>query len=172
MRKKCVAVFSVVTALCCLLFGCSVPSVEKYKGEEFNEICVFDSYGLFRSPETVMEGLKEFHSLTGIQPYVLISGFMPSIQSDDDALVFAKDWVSNNVDDPYAVTFVYIADISEKNIGRMCLVYSPEVRKTMYDNFEDKFWWEFERGIHNEDLSYDDVILNSFNKTAKKVFKS
>lgn len=134
----------------------------------FNEDCVMDETGWFENPTKLGKDLEFFYNKYGIQPYVVFKTYDSSVTTDTQRQSYCKEWYSKNIKDSDTFLVMYFSEKSDDEVGYFAYWGGSNVDKSA--NILEKF---FEEGINkywfNENLSLDDVMLNSFKYAANKV---
>lgn len=133
----------------------------------FNADCVVDETGWFDNPTKLGKDLEFFYNKYGIQPYVVFKTFDSSVTTNTQRQSYCKEWYFKNIKDNDTFLVMYFSEKSD-DVGYFTYWGGSNVDKsvnTLEKSFEEginKYWF-------NENLSLDDVMLNSFKYAASKV---
>ena len=122
------------------------------------------------------DGLKYFYSRTGIQPYVMLLEYDPSVwingEWNENA---AEEYLAQVYNDTFSdnghMIFAYIAceNDSEDMDGTFYLYYGSAAYSIMDHEAETIFWSYFDMNYNNLDLSIAEFIGQTFRETADNI---
>ena len=136
--------------------------------------CVVDECGELSSERTVENSLQNFYNKTGVQPFVYLKAFDPDF---DPAMVTQdqrEEWAQQLFDDRnlHEGTFLLVMfensrdevylDYTVYIVGQQCEVVMDAEACEILEHYFQNNWY-------NDSLSTDEVIVNSFNKTASRI---
>ena len=122
------------------------------------------------------DGLKYFYSQTGIQPYVMLLEYDPSVwingEWNENA---AEEYLAQVYNDTFSdnghMIFAYFAceNDSEDMDGTFYLYYGSAAYSIMDHEAETIFWSYFDMNYNNLDLSIAEFIEQTFRETADNI---
>lgn len=122
------------------------------------------------------DGLKYFYSQTGIQPYVMLLEYDPSVwingEWNENA---AEEYLAQVYNDTFSdnghMIFAYFAceNDSEDMDGTFYLYYGSAAYSIMDHEAETIFWSYFDMNYNNLDLSIAEFIGQTFRETADNI---
>lgn len=122
------------------------------------------------------DGLKYFYSHTGIQPYVMLLDYDPSVWTDGNwNETAAEEYLAQVYDDTFSdnghMIFAYFAceNDSEDMNGEFYIYYGSAAYSVMDKEAETIFWSYFDRNYNNLDLSIAEFIGQTFLETADNI---
>lgn len=146
--------------------GSQTTVVKNTPANPFNADCVIDETGWFENPTKLGKDLEFFYNKYGIQPYVIFKTYDSSVTTNTQRQSYCKEWYSKNIKDDDTFLVMYFSEKSNEEVGYFA--YWGGVGESV-----QAFEKPFEEGINNywfnENLSLDDVMLNSFKYVASKV---
>lgn len=135
-----------------------------------------DELGFIDHDTNLTDGLKYFYSQTGIQPYVMLMEYDPSIwingEWNEDA---AEEYLAQVYDETFSdnghMIFAYFAceNDSEDMDGIFYLYYGSAAYSIMDSEAETIFWSYFDMNYNNLDLSIAEFIGQTFRQTADNI---
>ena len=138
-------------------------------GVAFNNNCVVDEIGWIDNISKTKKRLQNFYNKTGIQPYIVLHAYDPSLNSDSAKEAYANDYYENNIDNEGTFLFMYFAEQDTDNdIGYMCYVNGKQITTVMDSEAIDIFWSYMDSNWVS-DKTTDDVIVDTFDSTAKRI---
>lgn len=167
MRKLiCVVGIMVVILTACV----GRHKVEKYSGTEYYDNCVFDNAAQVPDMAGLKHSLKEFYETTGIQPYVLLPGYMKTINSQEEADEYSENFFKESITEQCSILFVYYPNYEKSEMGYYSLVIGNSVDEELQDDFKEVFLEEAEKCILNYNYSMGDAVSEMFLNTAEELF--
>lgn len=139
--------------------------------------CIVDELGYFENTGQAARGLKDFYDQTGVQPYIYIKDYDPSLTTDEQKEAYAKEYFDENIDQANGFLFVYFANEDEhddsipsydKSIGYMCYAVGTSAKAVMDDEAVNIFWGYIDK-YWTSDLSMEDMITTVFSDTANAI---
>ncbi len=122
------------------------------------------------------DGLKYFYSHTGIQPYVMLLDYDPSVWvngkwSENAAEKYLARVYKETFSDNGHMIFAYFAceNDSEDMDGEFYIYYGSAAYSVMDKEAETIFWSYFDRNYNNLDLSIAEFIGQTFRETADNI---
>lgn len=135
-----------------------------------------DDLGFIDHDSDLTDGLKYFYSQTGIQPYVMLLEYDPSIWSDGKwseaaAEEYLAQVYSRTFSDNGHMIFAYFAceNDSEDMDGTFYIYYGSAAYSIMDDEAETIFWSYFDMNYNNLDLNIAEFIGRTFRQTADNI---
>ncbi len=138
-------------------------------GMAFQTDCVLDELGWFNSTSSTGRQLRDFYEETGVQPYIYLRSYDPSLTTDSEKLEFAHQWYEDNIDNEGTFLYVYFAEADQDgDVGYMCYVAGYQVTTVMDAEAVDIFWAYLDNGWYS-DKSTDALFVDAFNNTADQI---
>lgn len=135
-----------------------------------------DEPGFIDHDTDLTDGLKYFYSRTGIQPYVVLLDYDPSIWpngewSEDAAEQYLAQVYKNTFSDNGHLIFAYFSceNDSESMDGTFYFYYGSAAYSIMDDEAETIFWSYFDMNYNNLDLSISEFLGQTFRETADNI---
>lgn len=138
-------------------------------GVAYKNDCIIDELGWIDNKSRTSKELQNFYNETGIQPYVVLLDYDKELLTDDDKIDYAENWYEENIDNEGTFLYMYFAEEDTDNdLGYMCYVNGKQITSVM-DSEAIKIFWNYLDNNWFKDISMDDVIVNTFNSTAKTI---
>lgn len=138
-------------------------------GVAFNNNCIVDEIGWIDNLSKTEKRLQNFYNKTGIQPYVVFHKYDESLKTESDKEVYANKYYEENIDNEGTFLFMYFAEqATDDDVGYMCYVNGKQVTSVMDSEAVDIFWAYIDE-YWATDMSTDDVIVKTFDSTAKRI---
>lgn len=135
-----------------------------------------DQLNFINHDTDLTDGLKYFYSHTGIQPYVMLLDYDPSVWTDGNwNETAAEEYLAQVYDDTFSdnghMIFAYFAceNDSEDMNGEFYIYYGSAAYSVMDKEAETIFWSYFDRNYNNLDLSIAEFIGQTFRETADNI---
>ncbi len=135
-----------------------------------------DELGFIDHDTDLTDGLKYFYSQTGIQPYVVLLEYTPSIWingkwNETAAEEYLAQMYNETFSDNGHLIFAYFAceNDSEDMDGTFYLYYGSAAYSIMDSEAETIFWSYFDMNYNNLDLSIAEFIGQTFRQTADNI---
>lgn len=135
-----------------------------------------DELGFIDHDTDLTDGLKYFYSQTGIQPYVVLLQYDPSVWTDGKwneaaAEEYLAQMYHETFSDNGHLILAYFAceNDSEDMDGTFYLYYGSAAYSIMDDEAETIFWSYFDRNYNNLDLSIAEFMGQTFRQTADNI---
>lgn len=172
-----------IVLMCIFLFSCmgcssngssaSVPASshnrEKIQAQEpFDANCIVDEEGFFENPSKTASQLKTFYDKTGIQPYIVIRSYDPSLKTDAQKAEFAEEYYNRNIDNEDTFLYMYFADADPNSVGYMQTVNGKRV-DTVMDPQAVEIFWNYMDNEWSSGKSTDAMFVDVFNQTANRI---
>lgn len=172
-----------IVLICVFMFSCMGCSSSKdnsaipasgYNREKiqsdvaFNSNCIVDEEGFFDNPSKTGSQLKSFYDKTGVQPYIVIESYDPSLKTDAQKAAYAKEYYDRNIKNEDTFLYMYFADADPNAVGYMQTVNGKKVDTVMDSQAVDIFW----NYLDNEwtsGKSTDQMFVDVFNQTANRI---
>lgn len=149
-------------------------TIERHKLETNNgymNSCIEDEIGWFDSVSRTETRLKDFWEETGVQPYIILKDYDPSLISDADKDRWCEEFYDTYFDREDIFLYVYFAEEDVDNeVGYMAYINGKQVGSVMdseaveiFFNYIDKYWFT--------NMSTDDLFVKTFNDTAKTIMR-
>ncbi len=130
---------------------------------------VTDDLGWLSSKTKTEKGLKSFYEETGVQPYVYFKAYDSTLTTDSEKEAWAKTYFDTELDDSDGFLFVYFAEADTDNdVGYMSYVAGSRAQSVLDSEAIEIFWGYIDR-YWTTNMSTDDVIIQSFDKTANAI---
>ena len=135
-----------------------------------------DELGFIDHDTDLTDGLKYFYSQTGIQPYVVLLQYDPSVWTDgkwNEAA--AEEYLAQIYNETFSdnghLIFAYFAceNDSEDMDGTFYLYYGSAAYSIMDNEAETIFWSYFDMNYNNLDLSIAEFMGQTFRQTADNI---
>ena len=135
-----------------------------------------DELGFIDHDTDLTDGLKYFYSQTGIQPYVVLLQYEPSVWTDgkwNEAA--AEEYLAQIYNETFSdnghLIFAYFAceNDSEDMDGTFYLYYGSAAYSIMDAEAETIFWSYFDMNYNNLDLSIAEFMGQTFRQTADNI---
>ena len=134
--------------------------------------CIVDELGWFDNESRAESRLRDFYDETGVQPYVVLKDYDPSLTSDEQKEAWAQDYYEANIDNENTLLYVYFAEeYTDDEVGYAAYVLGRQATSVMDSEAMDVFWGQLDRYWYS-DLSTDDVFVSAFNETASIIMKT
>lgn len=138
-------------------------------GVAFNNNCIVDEIGWIDNLSKTEKRLQNFYNKTGIQPYVVFHKYDDSLKTESDKEAYANKYYEENIDNEGTFLFMYFAEqATDDDVGYMCYVNGKQVTSVMDSEAVDIFWAYIDE-YWATDMSTDDVIVKTFDSTAKRI---
>ena len=138
-------------------------------GVAFNNNCVVDELGWVDNVSSTEKKLQNFYNKTGIQPYVVFHKYDASLATESEKEAYANKYYEDNIDNEGTFLFMYFAEQDTDNdVGYMCYVNGKQITSVMDSEAVDIFWAYIDE-YWASDMSTDDVIVKTFESTAKRI---
>lgn len=134
----------------------------------FNADCIVDEEGFFEEPSRTAQRLKTFYDKTGIQPYVVIQSYDPSLKTDAQKEQYAIDYYDKYIPDENTLLYMYFADADPSSVGYMQTVNGKNIESVM-DSQARQIFWDYMDSEWTSDQSTDDLFVNVFDSTADRI---
>lgn len=136
----------------------------------FDSLCIKDSDSnpWFKDTSETSKILKLFFDKTGIQPYIVINEYNPSLKSDEDMDLYAEGYYISNIGASNGIMFMYFPESSDSNEGYTYLFVSDGAEEVMDKDAQSTFWGYY-KSFSDSGMSSGDVIVNSLNSTADSI---
>lgn len=135
-----------------------------------------DELGFIDHDTDLTDGLKYFYSQTGIQPYVVLLQYDPSVWTDGKwneaaAEEYLAQMYHETFSDNGHLIFAYFAceNDSEDMDGTFYLYYGSAAYSIMDDEAETIFWSYFDMNYNNLELSIAEFMGQTFRQTADNI---
>lgn len=140
-------------------------------GNAYMNDCIEDELGWFDNVSKTETRLKEFWEETGVQPYIILKDYDPSLTSDKAKEEWAIDYYDANFEAENIFLYVYFAEEDVDNdVGHMAYANGMQTSSVMDSEAIDIFWGNIDRYWYT-DLSTDDLFVRAFNDTADTIMR-
>lgn len=130
---------------------------------------IVDEIGWFDNISSTERKMKTFYDNTGVQPYVVLHAYDPTLTSDYDKEQWANDYYNQNIHDEDTFLYVYFAEEDVDNdVGYMCYVNGKRVSSVMDSEAIDIFWQYIDKYWYT-DMSTDELFATVYQKTASTI---
>lgn len=131
--------------------------------------CIIDEIGWFKNPTKTAAALKPFWEETGVQPYIILKAYDPSLTKNEQKEQWATDYYDENFDTENIFLYVYFAEKDTDNdVGYMAYANGYQTSAVM-DAEALEIFWNYLDGYWTSDMDTDDVFISTFNSTAKAI---
>lgn len=138
----------------------------------FNNNCVVDELGWINNPSKFASNLKSFWNETGVQPFIYLKAYDPSLVSDDQKYEYAVDYYDNNISAENVFLYVYFEEEDPNEVGYMAYVNGLQTSQVMDAEAVDIFWGYFDSYWYSWDADdTDGMFVQTFNKTASVIMR-
>lgn len=138
-------------------------------GVAFRNDCIVDEIGWFDNISRTSRSLQYFYDKTGIQPYIVLKDYDPSLTTDSEKLEYAENWYEEHIDNEGTFLYMYFAERDVDNdVGYMTYVNGKQITTVMDAEAVDIFWAYLDNAWYT-DLSTDDMFVQIFTKTADRI---
>ena len=138
----------------------------------FDSNCVTDELDWVDNVSKTESRLKEFYQKTGVQPYILLRDYDPSLTTDSEKETWAVNYYDKHIDREDAFLFVYFAEEDTDNdVGYMAYVNGLMTSSVMDSQAVEIFWNNIDKYWYTN-MSTDDVLVSAFVDTGKTIMKS
>lgn len=160
-----------------ILFGTTHSSIPKssynrepLSGSTFFNGCVADELGWVDNLSRTERDLQAFHKKTGVQPFVYLKDYDPSLTTDEEKVAFAEQYYETQFSSNENIfLMVYFAEEDTDNdVGYMAHVCGHRAGSVMDAEAIEIFYAYWDDNWYS-DKSTDDVIVDSFNSTADRI---
>lgn len=140
-----------------------------HTGVAFDNNCVVDEIGWIDNLSKTEKRLQNFYNKTGIQPYVVFHKYDEFLKTESEKEAYANKYYEENIDNEGTFLFMYFAEKNtDDDVGYMCYVNGKQVTSVMDSEAVDIFWAYIDE-YWATDMSTDDVIVETFDSTAKRI---
>lgn len=168
-------IFIVIFAISIASSGFSKVPASTYNREKvntgvaFQNDCIVDEVGWFDNITKTERRLQDFYNKTGIQPYIVLHAYDPELTTDAEKEQYANEYYENNIDNEGTFLFMYFAEAdTDRDVGYMCYVNGKQITSVMDSEAVDIFWAYVDNNWYS-DKSTDDMFVDIFNSTAKRI---
>ena len=117
--------------------------------QPFNSDCVIDNDDWFDGNEqSAGENFEFFYDALGIQPYIVINGFISSLTTDSSKTAYAIDWYNANLADSDTLLIMYFAESDPNEVGYFAYAFGDNVKEQLevveplIDEGLDRYYFE------------------------------
>lgn len=133
--------------------------------------CIDDEIGWFDNISGTERKLQNFYNETGVQPYIVLHDYDPSLTTDEEKENWAMEYYDANIENENTFLYVYFAEQDTDNdVGYMCYVNGIETGSVMDSEAIEIFWNYIDRYWYS-DMSTDDLFVTVFDKTADTIMR-
>ncbi len=134
--------------------------------------CVEDELGWLDNEARTETKLKNFYDKTGVQPYVILKDYDPSLYTTTEKENWATDYYDTHFDRENIFLIVYFAEQDTDNDfgivtytpGKQAVAVMDSEATEIFGNYLDQNWFD-------SSLSMDQVLINTFDKTASVIMR-
>lgn len=144
---------------------------EKLTGTTWTNNCVVDEIGWISEDGSISgleRQLRKFYDKTGVQPYVYLVRYDPSLRTDADKEQFAYDYYENNIGNAYTFAFFYFEEANSQDVGYMYYEGGSQALGVMDAEAVEIFWTITDQEWYGDNTT-EDCIANMFNRTADRI---
>lgn len=131
--------------------------------------CIQDELGYIEEPSKLSRGLQHFYEKTGVQPYIVMKKYDPSLTSDTEKENFSRQYYENNIDNEGTFLYMYFEDQNPNDVGYMTYVNGKKVSSVMDEEAVEIFWNYIDRYWVDDGLTMTQVFDKAFNQTADTI---
>lgn len=160
--------------------GCSPKSSQDHVGistvnrekidnpNAYNYNDIVDEVGWFDNTSQAAKELKSFYDKTGIQPYIVLKAYDPSLKTDAQKAEYARNYYEEYIPDEDTLLYMYFAEPNENAVGYQELVNGKEIGSVM-DPEAVSIFWNYLDQEWTTDKSTDELFADTFNQTADRI---
>lgn len=144
---------------------------EKLTGTTWSNNCVVDEIGWISEDGSISgleRQLRKFYDKTGVQPYVYLVGYDPSLRTDADKEQFAYDYYENSIGNTYTFAFFYFEEANPYDVGYMYYEGGSQALGVMDSEAVNIFWAITDQEWYGDNTT-EDCLANMFNRTADRI---
>lgn len=175
---------------CSMLGGCSslndsnvqksTKQREKLQGVVTKTEWYEDQIGWITSEKVLIEGLEDFYKETGAQPYVLLVKYSEEFWNGSNLDASKADEYLNSIyeekfEDEGHFIFAYFQcerDYKQEMEGEFRYLSGNSVDTIMDNEAIDIFWGYFQSNYYNTSLTLEQMISETFTKTANNIMQN
>lgn len=138
-------------------------------GVAYQNDCIIDELGWIDNKNKTSKELQSFYNETGIQPYIVLLDYNEELLTNNDKIEYAEKWYEKNINNEGTFLYMYFAEEDTDNdLGYMCYVNGKQITSVMDSEAIEIFWNYLDNNWYKA-ISMDDVFINTFNSTAKRI---
>lgn len=131
--------------------------------------CIVDELGWFDNISETSKRLQSFYNKTGVQPYIVLLDYMPSLRTDEAKEAYAEKYFDDKKLNENGFLFIYFAEENvEDDVGLMCYV-NGKMTSTVMDSEAVEIFWNYIDRYWYTDMSTDDVFVTVFDKVGETI---
>ena len=139
-----------------------------------------DELGWISSEKVLISGLEDFYKETGVQPYVLFVEYSEDLWNGSNldptkADEYLENYYEEKFEDEGHFIFAYFQcqnDSKQEMEGEFRYLSGYSVDTIMDNEAIDIFWGYFETNYYNTSLTIEEMISNTFTKTAENIMQN
>ena len=128
-----------------------------------------DDLGWIEEPETLLAGLKEFFSHTGVQPYLRLAAPVSATNTNDECNAFAEKLYDELFQDEGHFLLAYIENLDPDEVGYLAYVCGSDAVTVMDDPAVDILYQYIDKYWFDEANTTEEVFSNAFRDTAREI---
>lgn len=133
--------------------------------------CIDDELDWFDNISGTERRLRNFYDKTGVQPYIVLHAYDPSLTTDEEKENWAMEYYDAHIQNENTFLYVYFAEQDTDNdVGYMCYVNGKQTGSVMDSEAIEIFWNYIDRYWYS-DMSTDDLFVTVFDKTADTIMR-
>jgi hypothetical protein len=152
----------------------TTSTIERTKldsGNAYINDCIVDELGWFDSVSNTESKLKEFWQETGVQPYIILKAYDPSLTTNAQKDQGAVDYYDSHFDTENIFLYVYFAEEDEEGqVGYMAYANGYQTSSVMDSEAVEIFWNNIDKYWYSN-ASTDEVFINAFCDTGETIMK-
>lgn len=149
--------------------GVSTVNREKLDTSKgYNAQNIVDELGWFDNVGQTEQRLRSFYDKTGVQPYIVLKEYDPSLKTDAQKSAYAQEYYEEHIADEDTFLYMYFAEPSDSQVGYMETVNGKNVGKVMDPEAVNIFWNYLDKDW-TSNQSTDDLFVGVFNDTADRI---
>jgi hypothetical protein len=152
----------------------TTSTIERTKldsGNAYINDCIVDELGWFDSVSNTESKLKTFWQETGVQPYIILKAYDPSLTTNAQKDQWAVDYYDSHFDTENIFLYVYFAEEDEEGqVGYMAYANGYQTSSVMDSEAVEIFWNNIDKYWYSN-ASTDEVFINAFCDTGETIMK-
>lgn len=138
-------------------------------GVMYTADCIVDEIDWFDNTRETGKRLRAFYDKTGVQPFIVLKAYDPSLVTNEDKIKYAEQWYEDNIDNEGTFLYMYFAEYDQDgDVGFMSYVNGHAI-EAMMDGEAVEIFWDNIDSYWYTDLSTDDVFVKAFTKTGDRI---
>lgn len=155
--------------------GKQVSTIQRTKIETHNAYmndCVIDEIGWINNKAKLSASLKSFWDKTGVQPFIYMKAYDPSLTTDSAKETWTRQYYDNTFTTENVFLYVYFCEPNESDVGYMTYCSGYETGQVMDAEAVDIFWGYLDSFWYSYDEDDTDGMFEAvFTKTGDTIMK-